>query len=354
MAWRPSALVYDPYLAELGGGERFAFAFAGVLERFAHVTVAGADLPDRDRLLRLGFPDTAIARLRPADFSAASQDFDLVVRTANHLPSPSRAAVSFLVVQFPFTTFNPRHPMRRARRGQLLGSYRCVTYSEFARGWIQRRWGVDAAVVHPPVELGSYEPLAKKNLILAVGRFFTAEHAKRQDVLVESYLRLPVEIRSRWRLVVAGGTSGHRDGQALVDRLRSRARGHDVEVAVDVPQSRLRDLYRDARLFWHAAGYQRPPNRPERAEHFGITVAEAMSYGAVPLVYDDGGLREVVGDGGGIRWRTADALVGQTVQLATCPTRMGRMARAGVALSRRYSKESFGRAAEGLLRGALS
>ena len=45
----------------------------------------------------------------------------------------------------------------------------------------------------------------------------------------------------------------------------------------------------------HAAGFGVDADEfPERLEHFGITPIEAASFGCIPVVYGQGGPREVV------------------------------------------------------------
>ena len=50
------AIVYDPYLATLGGGERYAFSVASVLALNADVTVAGPIIPSKTSLEARGLP----------------------------------------------------------------------------------------------------------------------------------------------------------------------------------------------------------------------------------------------------------------------------------------------------------
>ncbi len=54
---------------------------------------------------------------------------------------------------------------------------------------------------------------------------------------------------------------------------------------VDAPGAELADLYARASIFWHAAGLgEDAEDDPNRMEHFGISIVEAMSAGAVPVV----------------------------------------------------------------------
>ena len=345
-----STLVYDPYLSSLGGGERYAFALATAAAVDGPVTVAGPVAPTASVLADMGFPPVAVARMPSWRYQTASRRYDRVIRIANHLPPaaplPGR---SWLVVQFPFTTFARRHPTRSILRSHLLSGYRCIVYSEFVRRHLGARWGVDAEVLAPPVEQGEYMETAKEPLILAVGRFFVGEHTKRHDILIEAYRLLPPAVRSTWSLILAGGADESSATADYLSELGARAAGLNVTFAVNAPASELSLLYRRAGLFWHAAGYGRPLDAPERAEHFGITTVEAMSWGAVPLGYRDGGTAETITCESGVLWENPEELAAATVQLVYDPERRRAMAAAGAMAAATWRPEVFLRRAHQLL-----
>jgi glycosyltransferase involved in cell wall biosynthesis len=180
----------------------------------------------------------------------------------------------------------------------------------------------------------------KRPLILAVGRFFdpAAGHGKRQLELVDAFRELRVE---GWELALAGGCD--RAGEAYLDQVRRAAVGAAVELHPNASGARLRALYADASLYWHAAGLSEDPERhPERFEHFGIAVVEAMSAGAVPLVFAGGGLPELFEDGqAGVHWRSPHDLVARTRQLLADPARRAAMADLAVLRAERYLQPAF-------------
>ena len=99
--------------------------------------------------------------------------------------------------------------------------------------------------------------------------------------------------------------------------MRRDAIGLPVDVHVNAPGTVVEHLLGEASLYWHGAGLGEDPSRhPERFEHFGISVVEAMAAGAVPLVFGAAGPAEIVRDGvDGIHWTTLDELADATVQL---------------------------------------
>jgi glycosyltransferase involved in cell wall biosynthesis len=88
-------------------------------------------------------------------------------------------------------------------------------------------------------------------------------------------------------------------------------------------------------------------------EHFGITPVEAMSAGTVPVVYDGGGLPEIVTDGtDGYIWNTKEELVTKTVSLLTDKTAYANMSSQAIASAGRFSEDAFNTQIDILL-GAL-
>lgn len=269
-------------------------------------------------------------------FTDASTDYDLAVMMTNGLPPESRARRSWLVVQFPF------EPLRDWRERRRVLSYQgVIVYSDYVRGWLQRRWGVDAVVLPPPVDPVDVQLQRKAPRILSVGRYFIGAHEKRHDALIEAFARIESRLDPEWRLVLAGGAMPDEATRGYIEQLRGLAAGHRVDVLVDVPASTLHDLYVSARIYWHATGFGRPDDRPEQAEHFGLTTIEAMSHGAVPLVYADGGPMEVVSATTGSTWRTLDELGDLTLALAGDDARLRALASEAARSVARYRFDAF-------------
>jgi glycosyltransferase involved in cell wall biosynthesis len=106
---------------------------------------------------------------------------------------------------------------------------------------------------------------------------------------------------------------------------------------------KLKKLYQEAKIFWHAAGYPHDPNLlPHVMEHFGIVTVEAMSAGCVPVVINKGGQPEIVEHGvSGFLWSTLEELRGYTCLLAKDDKLRNRMAAAAVEKARLYTKDRF-------------
>ncbi len=103
--------------------------------------------------------------------------------------------------------------------------------------------------------------------------------------------------------------------------LRKENAGFPIVIHINEKQEHLARLYNTARIYWHGAGYGVDENKyPEKTEHFGMSVVEAMSARCVPVVVDKGGLREIVHDDvDGFLWNTTDQLMESTLKVAGLP-----------------------------------
>jgi len=346
-----TCLIFNPDLPVLGGGERYTVALGDVIAESHDVTYAARNAPDPARLELLGFPPLAVQVLQDHEFPEASRGYDLAVVVTMNVPPPSFAGQSLVVAQFPL---EPQPGATRALR-----HYDCLVYSEFVRTWLVRRWGVSAEILMPGIELSSGDGSAKERLILSVARFVGAlsdDWSKRQDVLIDAFAQLPPQVRDGWRLVLAGASAPSPEMDTFIQTLERRADGLDVTIETNVTPARMAELRDQARFFWHATGFDRPASHPERAEHFGMSTAEAMSHGAIPLVFADGGQPEIVDEHTGRLWRTIPELVEQTASLmAQPPHELDAMAGAARVASARFGSDRFQREARALLHqlGAL-
>lgn len=171
-----------------------------------------------------------------------------------------------------------------------------VANSAFTARWVREWWGIDPVVLEPPVALRSGG--SKSSVIVGVGRFFAPErgHSKKQLELVGMFQRLVDSGLRGWELHLVGGCAS--EDRAYLESVRSAAEGLPVRFHVDASGAELDALYSQASIFWHAAGLDEDLEAdPVRAEHFGITTVEAMSAGAVPVVFAAGGQPEIVRDG---------------------------------------------------------
>ena len=96
-----------------------------------------------------------------------------------------------------------------------------------------------------------------------------------------------------WKLILAGASDVGRTD--FVERLIKSAEGYDIDILENATFNEIKNLYSTAKIFWSSAGYKIDQlKNPEKLEHFGMTVVEAMSSGVVPIIFDGGGHREII------------------------------------------------------------
>lgn len=252
---------------------------------------------------------------------------------------------------------NPRSLEQRLLRvpaNAFLDTYDAVSAnSEYTGAWTKRWWGVDAEVITPPVRMRT--PGAKEQLILSVGRFFgeAGGHSKRQLEMVEAFRRLCQQGVEGWRLVLIGGSSAADREYAMA--VRVAAQGLPIEIRFSAPGEVLDEHFERAAIYWHAAGLGADLRKnPEQAEHFGIAPVEAMSAGAVPVVFDAAGPASVVTHGvDGLKYSTIDGLVSSTRQLIDDPALRERLAQKATARSSDFDRAHFEQHVRSFVAGVL-
>ncbi len=183
---------------------------------------------------------------------------------------------------------------------QRLSTYSIIlSNSEFTSYWINKYWKVKSRVCFPPVDLifkkRSIDFSKKKNWICSVGRFFTLGHGKKQEILIKAFKKFYDLGNSNWELHLVGGLANDPSNIIYVNELRELSDGYPIFFHLNISRRQLELLYRTSKIYWHATGFgENAENKPILFEHFGIAPVEAISAGCIPLLYDGGGLPEII------------------------------------------------------------
>ena len=197
---------------------------------------------------------------------------------------------------------------------KLLRTQAVVTNSFFTKSFIDKKLHVKSTVIYPPVSIHEKKE-KKENIILNVGRYGiknAGSSYKKQEVLIETFQHMVKKSLATWKLVLV--VSGSEEELAtLLEKKDALAKDH-IEIIPNCTNDVLWVYYTKAKIYWHAAGFGEDLIlHPDRAEHFGIATVEAMGAGAVPIVMNAGGQREIVADDrNGYLWNTKEELQQKT------------------------------------------
>jgi glycosyltransferase involved in cell wall biosynthesis len=204
-----------------------------------------------------------------------------------------------------------------SRRYSFVDTYRQVwVHTSFVAEWTKKIWNREPYVVYPPVSL-SPPTYAVRNptSIVSVGRFMAkrAGHSKNQIEMIKAFSKLTEKSSLPWELHLVGGVSPEQ--QRYFDKVKRASKNLNVKLHPNLTHTELQKLYSTSSYYWHAAGLNQPRSRPERFEHFGITVVEAMSFGLIPLVFNVGGPSEILRDYPDLLFGSLDKLVQNTLKV---------------------------------------
>lgn len=220
----------------------------------------------------------------------------------------------------------------RAERRAIVEVDRLVGISETVRVRIRRYYGLEAAIIYPPVPTSRYRFTELGDSWLSVGRLYPE---KRIELLFDIFRRLPKE-----RLILVGGHAAGDRSEKYIHRLDPPP---NVRLLGPIPEERLVDLYSRCRGLVTTA----------MDEDFGITPVEAMASGKCVLATDEGGYRETVLDGktGFLLPSDPDAFAHRIRQLAESDL-LG-MRDACITRARAFDEEIFVQKMRALIEGSV-
>lgn len=314
--------IYDPYLDTLGGGEKYMLEAAVYYSRQHEVSFFW-QIKDKENLheeVKKRFQlDLSPVNFVGNPFSAHSsllekrkitKDYDVILYLSD-------GSIPFLFAHKNILMF--QHPVNWVKlsalsRIKLRKIARIICNSSFTKQYIDPIFETNALVINPPVHSVKIEGRKKEKMILSVGRFTRSMNAKKQDTLIEAFKQFCI-FKKGWRLVLIGGML--EEDNIFVSHLRKLAEGYPIEIKTNTPHTELMEAYNAATFYWHATGYNEDVERhPEKTEHFGISIVEAMSAGSIPIVFDAGGQTEIITDGqDGFVWDTPEELVNKTLSV---------------------------------------
>lgn len=342
---------FDPYLDTLGGGERYALTLAEYwLSQGHQVEIFW---PEKETLARasarfnLQFhglqynPQLYQLLRRPDSFwqkRKLTKHYDLIFYLSDGSLPLLFSQKKIIHFQVPFTQVKGRSLINKIKLGRLD---HVVCNSRFTKRFIDQEFGIQSQVIYPPVAIEDFSAKPKKNIILSVARFDSPLHAKKQSVLFSAFQEMGEAERGDWRLILAGGVQARAVRQ--LEKFKKSVQGSAVEILANVDFRTLQNLYGEAKIYWHAAGFGvNEEKNPKKVEHFGIGTVEAMAAGCVPVVCAKGGQKEIVDQAlDGFLWQKKKELLKYTRELMINEGLRRKLARRGQQKSKKFSKKVF-------------
>jgi len=309
--------IFSPYFRDLisGGGEKHLLEIALVWAKKHHVEIA---VSKPNQVMRDGEAKilseikSHYQKFLGKDLSPLKFVFTPLMTSANfwtklwwtskydYLLAVTDGSLFFSIAkknnlhfQVPFTQFD-RSMLNRLK---LFTWNIKNTNSFFTKQIIEKYWKTKIDyVVHPLIDNHQFSPEhQKENIILGVGRFFRQLHSKKQEVLIEAFVKLRSKqnkLFAGWKLVLIGKV----EDRSYFRMLKTKAKDLPIEFFTRMERNQVIQMMNRSKIFWHAAGYGvNQKLSPEKLEHFGIATAESLAAGCVPLVYYAGGQKEVLG-----------------------------------------------------------
>jgi glycosyltransferase involved in cell wall biosynthesis len=336
------AAIFNPYLDTLGGGERYTMAVVQTLLLKGYTV----NLEWKDPTIKKKLEDRfgiKLADMQVVPDIKKGNGYDVCFWVSDGSIPTLSARKNILHFQVPFHGVNRKTLLNRMK---LFRISKIVCNSYFTKKVIDKEYGVNSVVVYPPVDTDQFIPKKKENLILFVGRFSQLKQAKNQDVLIRAFKTLSKNLKTSWKLILAGGSEV--GGKDFVERLQSMIGESKIEIIENPSFKEICNLYGKAKIFWSAVGYGvNEEKEPEKVEHFGITVVEAMAAEAIPVAFQAGGYREIIIDGeNGLLWNKLPQLTGKSLKLISDKTSFRKLAESAKERAKTFGYEVFNREIE--------
>jgi O-antigen biosynthesis protein len=316
----PTVVIYTPFDLVFGGGEKYILSVANAYSLSGFRTIlATRSRYSRVRLLTLGHDfglDLGLVELSTLDEVSSLVDIFITMGNEVFPPVEPIGKINIHHCQFPFPPESQTHDqVSRLNKIDYV-----VVNSEYTKShYLHAAQSVGfhnlkVVVISPPIsDLSVTEKEKNQNQILSVGRFFVHGHSKNQHMLITAFRDLLIK-QPDATLVLAGGLAPGSVHREYLDMCRHLAKDLPVTFQIDAERDEISALMESSSIYWHGAGFEVDPELyPERCEHFGISLVEAMGSRAIPVVVGNGGPDEIVQFGiNGFKYQSIEGLVRRT------------------------------------------
>ncbi|MDP2649865.1 MAG: glycosyltransferase family 4 protein [bacterium] len=344
--------IFDPYLDTLSGGEKYMLSIASCLAEEHEVFIFW------DKNKEVEIKQTALKKLG-MDISSVkfyknifgknvslisrffeSGKFDAIVYLSDG-SIPLVKTKLYIHFQFPIEWVNGNALKTRFKLPFVKDAF---CNSNFTKSFVDKKLNINSKILYPPVTIPKFKKINKENIILHVGRFgmnLEGANYKKQDVMINVFKKMVDNNLRDWEFILVIGS--RREGENKLQQLKSLAEGYPIKIINNPSGNVLWEQYSKAKIYWHASGFGEDLEKsPEKAEHFGISTVEAMGSGAVPVVINAGGQREIVEDGkSGYLWNTLGDFAKKTDNLIKDEKLLKEMSGNAIKRSELFSGDRF-------------
>lgn len=343
--------IFDPYVDDLGGGEKYMIAIAECLSKKHEVYVFWDNKEDIVELLQRFPLDLSRVSITKNIFAPGfgflkrileSKKYDVIIVLSDGSIPFLLSKKVFLHIQQPLDAIEKKKLKTRIKLSRIAGIF---CNSEYTKSFNAGKFLKKTTVLYPPVDLYSNKT-KKENIILHVGRFRVKnvtgiDDYKKQAVMIRAFKEMVDKGLRDWEFVLA--VSIRENEKKQFEEMKRLAHGYLVRFIINSPNDALGDIYSKAKIYWHASGFgENLKEHPEFAEHFGISTVEAMGAGVVPVVINAGGQREIVTEGeNGFLWDSIKELQVKTLELVKNESLLHTLSEDAAKSAKKFSKERF-------------
>lgn len=316
--------LYDPYLDVMGGGEKHILSILQAIQDESQINVLWNNNLNKSikNILNLDFqpeikfiPNILNSSFIKKTFSLAQYDIFFYVTDGSYFFSPARRNFIFCMV-----------PNKKLYSNDIINKLKTfnakfISNSKFTKNCLSK-WGIKSEVIYPYVDQDyvnfKINNDKKEKIILSVGRFFKHLHAKKHDVIINTFkeMKKKNEALKDFKLILAGGLK--QEDRDYLNSLKVLI-GNDTSISlkINIPHKELAELYKKSMIYWHFTGYGVDDQiHPELVEHLGITPLEAMATGCIVFCHNTGGPKELIKNGeNGFLFNNLDELEDKTLEV---------------------------------------
>ena len=142
-----------------------------------------------------------------------------------------------------------------------------IANSKYIHESLQKKFGKDSAIIHPPVELSEFtQPVSKKKKVITISRYS-------QEKNLEFAIDVMKDLDVNYSIMGNTKTSTNEIYYENLTKKISEQKNKTISLLKNIARKKIVDEFLESKTYFHAS-----------PETFGISVIESMASGCVPIV----------------------------------------------------------------------